>query len=155
MPALAPVAGAEVSRRFPGTVRIHVTERRAVAVSLVGGRWSGIDAEGVVFRQYPKLPRGLPRVKVVGDVDREVLQEAASVVDSLPVGVAATVRRLDVQSIDHITLVLRGGRQVLWGSSDESAEKAKVLVALVAASQDRFFDVSVPGQPVTSPRPPG
>ena len=152
--ALAPVADAEVSRRFPGTVRIHVTERRAVAVSLVGGRWSGIDAEGVVFRQYPKFPRGLPRVKVVGDVDREVLQEAAAVVNSLPVRVASTVSRVDVETIDHITLVLKGGRQVLWGSSDDSAQKAKVLVALVAASEDRYFDVSVPGQPVTSPRPP-
>ncbi len=55
-------------------------------------------------------------------------------------------------TVDQITLVLRDGRQVLWGSAEESDAKARVLVALLkepAAS----YDVSVPGQPTTSQQP--
>lgn len=151
--ALAPVLDVRVRRSLPGTVEVEVTERRAIAVAVLGGKFSGIDAEGVVFRQYDKAPKGLPRVRVVGDVDREALQEAARVVGSLESSLAASVRRVDVETIDRITLVLKGGRTVLWGSGEQSGDKARVLAALVEASKDKHFDVSVPGQPVTSARP--
>lgn len=150
--ALAPVLEARVSRSLPGTVTVRVTERRAVAIAVIAGRWSGIDGDGVVFRQYDKMPRGLPRVKVVGDADREALREGARVVSTLDSGLAATVRRVEVETVDRITLVLKGGRTVLWGSGEQSQEKARVLAALLEASDDRRIDVSVPGQPVTSPR---
>jgi cell division protein FtsQ len=46
--------------------------------------------------------------------------------------------------------VLRDDRRVEWGSAEDSAEKAGVLVALLEAREARVYDVSVPGQPVTS-----
>lgn len=148
--ALAPVLEVSVTRRLPGTVNVDVTEREAVAITVLAGRWNGVDAEGVIFRQYAKMPRGLPRLRMVGQVDPEVLREGALVVASLPEALAADVRRVEVETVDHITLVMRGGRTVLWGSGEDSADKAAVLAALVKASDDAHFDVSVPGQPVTS-----
>ncbi|MFC6153281.1 cell division protein FtsQ/DivIB [Nocardioides yefusunii] len=148
--ALAPVLDVTVSRRLPGTLTLDVTEREAVAITVLAGKWNGVDADGVVFRQYAKMPRGLPRLKLVGQVDPEVLREGAQVVASLPDSLAADVRRVEVETVDHITLVMRGGRTVLWGSGEDSADKAAVLAALVKASQDTHFDVSVPGHPVTA-----
>lgn len=150
--ALAPVRSAEVTRHLDGTLEVAVVERRAVAVAVIGGKFSGLDAEGVAFRQYRKAPKGVPQVRTVGSVDREALKEAAAVVAALPSDLASDVRWVEVETLDHISLVLKGGRTVLWGSGEGSAEKAQVLQALLKVSKDKRFDVSVPGQPVTSAR---
>lgn len=150
--ALAPVRSASVSRSVDGTVTVQVVERETVAVASIGGKLSGLDLDGVAFRQYAKKPRGVPEVKLVGDVDAEALAEAARVIGSLTGRLAERVKWVEVESLDHITLVTKGGRTVLWGSGDDSQQKAKVLAALLKASDDKHLDVSVPGQPVTSPR---
>jgi len=147
--SLAPVADATVTRQWPDQLRIVVTERAAVAVVDIGGRIRGMDESGVVFRDYPRPPRNLPLVRTSGSTGGEALREAALVVSSLPAALARRVEHLEVVTVDQITLVLRDGRQVLWGSAEESDAKARVLVALLkepAAS----YDVSVPGQPTTS-----
>lgn len=148
--ALAPVRTAEVVRDWPHGLRVVVTERVAVAVAEIGGRTRGMDAEGVVFRDYRQAPRALPRVRVVGDVDREALEQAATVLSALPADLAETVRRVDVQTVDHISLVLTGDRTVLWGSGEFSDEKADVLAALLKAHRAKRYDVSAPGQPVVA-----
>lgn len=150
--ALAPVRSATVTRHLDGTLAVEVEERRAVAVAVIGGKFSGLDAEGVAFRQYRKAPKGVPQVRTVGSVDREALKEAAGVVAALPADLATDVRWVEVETLDHISLVMKGGRTVLWGSGEGSAEKAQVLAALLKVSKDKRFDVSVPGQPVTSAR---
>ena len=145
--ALAPVAGVEVRRELPGTVAVVVTEREAVAVLEIGARIAGLDADGVVFRDYRKAPKRLPRVRDLADGDEDSLKEAARVVTSLPDGLARQVRRVDVESVDMITLVLSKDRAVVWGSGENSAEKAAVLAALLKAGDAKTYDVSVPGQP--------
>ena len=152
--SLAPVAGAEVTRQWPDAVRIAVTERVAVAVVEIGSRTRGMDAEGVVFRDFPRPPRNLPLVRTSGTIGGDALREAALVVAALPPALARRVANLEVVSVDEITLVLRDGRQVLWGSAAESDVKAEVLEALLK-EQARSYDVSVPGQPTTSQQPLG
>ena len=148
--ALAPVRSAEVTRRWPDGVEITIEERQVVAVIDLGGRWRGMDADGIVFRDYPRAPGGLPRVQVLSTADRDALQEAAAVIAALPADLAARVDHVEVETVDQIALVLRDGRRVGWGSAEGSAEKAAVLAALLEARDARVYDVSVPGQPVTS-----
>lgn len=148
--ALAPVRDARVERDWPGTVRIVVTEREAVAVVEIGGRTRGMDDQGVVFRDYARAPRSLPRVRVVGKVDRDALEQAAVVLAAMPEDLATIVQRVDVETVDHLSLVLTGQRTVLWGSGEASTDKAAVLAALLEATTAKHYDVSVPGQPVTS-----
>lgn len=148
--ALAPVRSADVARRWPDGVEILVEEREVVAVIDLGGRWRGMDAEGIVFRDYPRPPAGVPRVQVLSTADRDALREAASVIAALPADLAARVDHVEVETVDRIALVLRDDRRVEWGSAEESTEKAAVLAALLEAREARVYDVSVPGQPVTS-----
>lgn len=148
--ALAPVLEVKVERDWPRTVRVEVTEREAMAVAEIGGETRGMDRTGVVFRDYAKPPKGLPRVRVGSNVDRDALEEAATVLSAMPEDLAAKVRRVNVESIDRITLVLRNGRTVLWGSGESSEDKARVLAALLKAQKAKTYDVSVPGQPVAA-----
>jgi cell division protein FtsQ len=146
--ALAPVATVDVTRHWPDQVLISITERTAVAVVEVGNSLKGIDAGGVYFREYAHRPRTLPLITGADDVDREVLHEAAKIVGLLPTDVAARVAHIQVETIDQISLILRDGRVVVWGSAERSDDKARVLEALLH-QRAQTYDVSVPGQPTT------
>ena len=146
--ALAPVASVDVTRNWPDQVSIVITERQPVAAVRVGSRLKGIDAEGVYFRDFTDRPRSLPLITGPEDIDREVLREAAAIVTLLPPEIAQRVARIEVETIDQISLVLRDDRVVVWGSADQSADKARVLEVLLH-QRARTYDVSVPGQPTT------
>ncbi|MCF6377337.1 FtsQ-type POTRA domain-containing protein [Nocardioides KLBMP 9356] len=145
--ALAEVRSVDVTRTWPDGVRIEVVERTPVAVVELGGRLRGLDADGVVFREYRKAPPGMPRVRPGSAAGTDALKEAATVVAALPEDLAARVDHVEVETVDQITLALRDGRQVLWGSAEESALKAEVVDKLLAAQKAPFYDVSVPGNP--------
>jgi len=150
--ALAPVEEVDVSREWPDTVRIDVVERTSVAVVDLGGRMRGMDAGGVVFQDFRNPPPDLPRVEIGNDADNEALAEGARVVSALPEDLAAKVEHVEIDTVDQISLVLRDGRQVVWGSAEESDLKAEVLSALLG-EKARVYDVSVPGSPVTRATP--
>jgi cell division protein FtsQ len=148
--ALAAVRSADVSREWPDRVRVDVQERTAVAVVEIAGQLRGMDADGVVFRDYAQAPPDLPRVQTGNDTGSDALREAALVVAALPGDLAARVDHVEVETVDQITLALRDGRTVRWGSSADSDLKAEVLATLLAARKAQTYDVSVPGNPTTS-----
>ena len=145
---LSPVKRVDVSRSWPDGVLIKITERRAVAVVELGGQYQAMDSDGVLFRTYPRPPAAMPRVVASATVGSDALAEAARVIAALPPGLAARVDHVGVGGIDQVTLTMRGGATVLWGSDAQSGLKAEVLVKLLAHPAHRY-DVSVPGQPVT------
>ena len=148
---LAPVEHVDVSRDWPDGVLIRVTERQAVAAVQIGGRYQAMDAHGVLFRSYPRPPAALPRVVSPATVGSDALAEAGRVIAALPSGLAARVDHVGVRGLDQVTVTMRSGATVIWGSDAQSALKAEVLVRLLAHPA-RVYDVSVPGQPVTSGR---
>jgi cell division protein FtsQ len=146
---LVEVRSVDVSRAWPDKVRIDVVERRAVAVvePAEGGALRGIDATGVAFRDYDRRPPGMPMIRRAAGAESDALAEAATVAGSLPRPLAKKVAYVEVQTLDQISLELRAGPTVLWGSAADSADKARVLAALLH-QHARYYDVSVAGQPV-------
>lgn len=147
---LVPVKDVDVTRAWPDRVRIDVTERVPVAVVEQDGSVQGVDEDGVVFRDYPGRPGDLPLLRVEESTSAAALAEAAQVVEVLPAALAPKVDYVEVRTVDEITLRLRDGRTVLWGSADQSADKAAVLEVLLA-QKGSTYDVSVPGRPVLRP----
>lgn len=146
--SLAIVKDVDVSRQWPDTVLIDIQERTAVAVVEIGGKLKGMDADGVVFRDYNRAPPGLPRVQTDIGTGAPALKEAALVISALPESLTLIVDYLQVTTVDEISLFLKDGRQVVWGSSADSATKAEVLAGLLQTQAD-VYDVSVPTQPTT------
>jgi cell division protein FtsQ len=147
--ALAPVKRVDVSREWPDGVLIKVTERKAVAVVAIGGRYQAMDADGVLFRDFPRPPVGMPQVVATPGAGSQALAQAARVISALPSALAARVDHVEVRGVDQISLALRGGASVIWGSDDQSSVKAAVLAKLLPHPA-QVYDVSVPGQPVTT-----
>jgi cell division protein FtsQ len=145
---LPAVRSVSVSRSWPHTISISITERTPVAVVDRGAGLQAVDEDGVLFGSYPRQPEDLPLVQTAGDVKSEALAEAARVVTSLRPDIQALVDRVEVETVDRIRLHLSGGRTVMWGSAEDSAQKAAVLAVLLERAADRI-DVSVPGRPTT------
>lgn len=148
---LAAVKSVDVSREWPDGVLIRITERHQVAVVQIGGRYQAMDADGVLFKSYVHPPARLPRVVAGPTIGSDALAEAARVIAALPSGLAARVDHVGVRGVDQVTLTMRSGATVIWGSDAQSALKAEVLVRLLAHPAGTY-DVSVPGQPVTTGR---
>jgi cell division protein FtsQ len=147
--ALAVVRDVSVSRQWPHGVLISIDERVAIAVVEIGGQLRGMDEDGVVFRSYKEAPPGLPRVETSIGTTSAALKEAAKVVSALPQDLSLQVDHVDVKTVDQISLVLKDGRVVIWGSADESDTKAEVAENLLANVQAQQYDVSVPSKPTT------
>ena len=147
--ALPAVAEASVHRAWPHTVAITVTEREPVAAVHRSSVWWVMDEEGVLFRRTSEREAELPLVDVGSRADDSVLGETASVVAGLPSDLLDRVRRLTASSMDSITLTLKDGREVRWGSAAETPEKVRVLSVLLS-QRAKVYDVSVPAQPTTS-----
>jgi cell division protein FtsQ len=145
------VKSVTVTRQWPSTILISLEERTPIAVVEIGGRLRGMDADGVVFRDYRKAPVGLPRVETSIGTTAAALAEAAEVIRALPEDLTLVTDHVDVKSVDEITLVLKDGRTALWGSADESDTKAEVLSTMLAGVQAQRYDVSVPSKPSVLP----
>jgi cell division protein FtsQ len=146
--ALAVVRTVSVTRQWPHGVLISIEERVAIAVVEIGGELRGMDEDGVVFRSYKKAPAGLPRVETSIGTTSAALREAAEVISALPTELSLQVDHVEVQTVDQISLVLKDGRIVIWGSADESDTKAEVLATLLNVPA-QVYDVSVPSKPTT------
>ena len=118
-----------------------------MAVVRRGGALHGLSTRtACCSAAYSSRPAGLPLVRAGARTRADALAEAAKVVDALPAQLAAKVAHVEVRTIDDISLRLRDGRRVLWGSADSSADKADVLAVLLKRKA-RFYDVSVPSRP--------
>jgi cell division protein FtsQ len=142
------VEHADISRSWPHTVSIEVTERTPVAAVRSGGAYRLIDAEGVMYRSVSQPGKRLP-VMTIGTqpaVAHDAATEAASVMATLPHRLAKRVSAVDADTMDSIELRLQDGRRVVWGSAESSQTKARVLSALLHRKA-QVYDVSVPGSP--------
>ena len=148
--ALPDVASAQVTTSFPSTVTIAVTERTAVGVVASGSGFKLVDTTGDQFRAVDTRPPHLPLLVITagsGPADPRVTASAvATVAAALPAGVRARIDSIQALDPQTITLVLNSGRVVRWGSVERTADKARVLSALLQVPGSQL-DVTDPDQP--------
>jgi cell division protein FtsQ len=147
--AIPAIRTVTVHLSYPSTVDIRVTERTAVGYRPATGGAVLVDASDVEFATVPHAPRGLPELAATGD--RASSAAAATVAAALPAGFAGAVARIAVPTVQSITLTLTDGRTVLWGGTDRSAEKAK-LVPVLVHQPGNYFDVSDPSSVISRGR---
>jgi len=147
--AIPAVRTVTVHVSYPATVDIRVTERVAVGYRLGADGAVLVDAADVQFATVPRSPHGLPELPVTGDQVRSAA--AATVAAALPADFIGAVARIAVPTVQSITLTLTDGRTVLWGGTDRSDEKAK-LVPVLVHQPGSYFDVSDPSSVISRSR---
>lgn len=141
----------------PDTLLIHIVERAPVAAVVNGATFDLLDPAGIVVQSSPTRPEGVPVISI-GDQDAKsaAFSSVIEVLLALPPEVLAQVDTISASTKDDVTFSLRGvGQSVVWGSSENSAYKAKVLAAMVAHEDPASkveYDVSAPGSVVVTPK---
>jgi len=146
------IQSAQVSKDWPDTVVIAVSPRTpALAVASPGG-YTLIDKFGVAFRQVPKQPAGLALLASAKPVaslrGSPAVLAAVTVLGQLPRQVRGQVITVSATSPDAVTLHLRDGITIDWGSASRPAAKAAELVILMRTKAS-YYDLSDPATAVT------
>ena len=147
------VRAVTIARAWPHGLDLQVVARDPVAaVPADGGGLVLVDQDGIQVGRTDAPPPGLPVVSVPLDGDPRAMTAVLVVLRQLPADLAAQVAGVAATNRDAVVLTLRDGVVVEWGSSEQSALKAKVLATLRAAPTSagvKVYDVSAPTLPIT------
>lgn len=146
------VQSARVSKHWPDSVVIAVTDRTpALAVASPAG-FALIDKFGVVISQVARQPPGLvlltPAPALTSLRGSRAVLAAVTVLGQLPPQVRPQVTAVTAASADAVTLHLRGGITVVWGGTDRAGAKAAELRILIS-TRATFYNLSDPYTAVT------
>lgn len=142
---LPPVAEVSVTRQWPDTVQIAITEREPRLVIASGVGYLVADATGVVFDTAGSRPKGLVLVEA-SPRDQQAIADSGVVFSALSAATAKKVNVVRAPGRDSISLLLDEGVRVFWGSAEQSELKSEVLDALLE-QEGSVFDVSAPAHP--------
>lgn len=141
------IQSVNVSRRWPNMIVISVIERDHVAAMKDGDRWATLDAKGFPFVFTKKKPQGLPVVEAGEGPGRTAAIEVAA---SLPPELAAKITKVAAENPENVMLTTSSGATVAWGSSEQNDLKARILLALLAKSKHKWFDLRIPTTPTSA-----
>jgi cell division protein FtsQ len=142
--ALAPVERVQVDRGWPSTLRLKVVERTAVATVLTPSGVRLVDREGVPFATASAPPPGTVRLQVPAVGPRDPSTRASlAVLAELPPGLRGRLAILRAATPTAVTLLLRDGRQVVWGGPGRARDKGVEAEALLRLPGD-VYDVTSP-----------
>jgi cell division protein FtsQ len=140
------VASVRVQREYPSTLRITIVERIPVVVKDYPDGSHLFDRDGVDFATAPPPP-GLPYLDADTPGPTDLPTKAAlQVLTALRPEVAGQVARISAPSVASITLTLIDGREVIWGTTERTDEKALKLGALLT-QPGHTYDLSSPDLP--------
>jgi cell division protein FtsQ len=148
---LPELASVSVHRSWPHTLVLSVSQRVPVAAVEYDGSWWLVDISGVLFRPADDRLAELPVLEAPADADAAATRAAGvAVVTGLPGQVRDLVETVSAHSPADVRLTLSTGATVNWGGPSETAEKAEVLLALLAEDASGY-DVSAPSRPAITP----
>lgn len=146
--SLPEVASVGVQVSYPSTVVITVVERRAVGYTVTDGVTHLVDRTGSAYRTVDVKPLTLPKLVIgAGDAARSTSAAVAKVAAGLPQNVLQKVTSIQGLDPDAITMVLRSGKVIRWGSASHTGDKARILPVLIL-QPGRTFDLTDWTQPV-------
>ena len=149
---------AAVERAFPNTIRIHLTERVAVAAAArPAGGWLLLDRGGRVLAEQAERAANLPQVIGAGGTpapgeNLDTARPALDVVAALPEAVRRDIQSVNLEG-EAVTLHM-GGREIRIGPPTQLAAKVAalgVLLERVGSRSVAVLDVRVPQAPVVVP----
>jgi len=144
------VLSARVSRSWPNTIVITVRERTPGVAVAAGRGYDLVDEFGVTVEWAAHKPAGLPLLAApaTGLRGSPDVRSAVLVLGELPRGLRGKVISVSAASPTSVTLHLAGGATVLWGGTDQAAQKSAEL-AMLLRTHARYYDVSDPSTAVT------
>jgi cell division protein FtsQ len=143
---LPAIRAASVTRSWPDTITVTVTERRPLLAVRQPVGFALVDPEGVAFAESGSMPGGVMLAEV-NPTDRPLLEQVGTVAAAISGGLGKEVSVLSATDAERISLKLKSGVTVNWGNAADSALKADIVTALLKSSRASSIDVSSPHNP--------
>ncbi len=134
----ARLAQVQVTRRWPHTVRIRITERRPVALVAVGEGWLAVDRGGILF---PADPDWVGRLPVLTGVDPgeglpgspldEPVPELLALLTGSGLALFPRLAEIHLAEDGAVDLVLRDPVRVRLGPLATAPAKLPILKAIL------------------------
>jgi len=154
--AVPGVREATVIRSWAHGLQVEAVERVPVAaIADSGAGYILVDVDGVELAFLDSKPTEVPVVTVpVGEDNARILAAALAVAGALPPELMVRVEAVRAETEDSVTMFLKDGPRVEWGSADDMDLKVGVLRVLLnsEASTVAVIDVSAPTFPVIRER---
>jgi cell division protein FtsQ len=136
----------------PHTLEVIITERTPISIVVQNGTQYLYDPAGVKLGPATGYEK-LPTVIVTGNPrNSSTYRQAIDVILALPLQLLDSVAYIQAKTRDNVTIRLRGaaGQTVIWGDSENSILKSRVLKTLLLKTSTKIratFDVSSPLTP--------
>jgi cell division protein FtsQ len=134
--------------RPPHELVVRIVERTPIGVIETRAGETVVDAAGVALSTSTEAPDGLPVIEIRGGVGSDAFVAAGQVMHSLPEKIRVHVTKVTASTPNDVTLTLgKTNTRIVWGSADQSADKAVVLAKIMKArppASVRQYDVSSP-----------
>ena len=144
------VASVDVSRSWPSTLEISVTERTPIGFFTGADGVHLVDATGLDYKTVQTKPEKLPQLSLARVApDDAVTKSAIEVLASLPQQIRDQVTAVRAKTPGGVEFTLANGKIVRWGSADEPQRKANVLAVLMTRD-GKIYDVASPELPTVS-----
>ncbi|MDH4139823.1 MAG: FtsQ-type POTRA domain-containing protein [Coriobacteriia bacterium] len=147
------IADAQVTRDFPETMRIRVTERVPVAyVDLGGADLFLVDAEGFVLgEQTAETTRTLMVVRDLEGVEprigektmSEPLLNSLNVLGGLSDSLRERTRAISAPSIDRTALMTTDDIEIVIGSAEDIAAKDEIARTILSEQEGKVVYINV------------
>lgn len=133
---------------LPDTLAVSIIERTPLGAVGTAGNFRVVDQAGVELWSDIVRPSELPLIGVAADAEDRGFRAIVDALAVIPEDVLRRVDRITASSADTVAFSLRDSdHQVLWGSSEFSAQKARALPAALqaaGASGAKLIDLSTP-----------
>jgi cell division protein FtsQ len=133
---------------LPDTLAVSIIERTPLAVVSTPTGFDVVDQAGVVLWSDTIRPTEFPLVGIAPNAESKGFQAIVSALAAIPSDVLRRIEQITASSTDTVAFSLRdSNHQVLWGSSEFSAQKARALPAALQAAGSggaKLIDLSTP-----------
>jgi cell division protein FtsQ len=152
------IESVEISRSFPNTLRIQLTERKAIAVIPVQDGGAIVDREGLVLEKRLNFDKAnLPiikdldarRVNVGQKIRSKSFSNAISCLSHLDDKLRSSLSIVSAPTVDKLSLYTNKGVEILYGKAENFAKKNYIIRKILAKDDKvKFIDVRVVSNPV-------
>lgn len=163
---IALIASVETRIELPSTLVVTVVERTPIGAVSTPEGFAVVDRAAVTLFESETQPSEFPLIGVPADPQSRGFVAIGEALSVIPPEVLSRIERVSASSADTVAFSLRDSQhRVLWGSSELSRDKARVLpAALRTAGRDapQLIDLSTPdtvvirdaASPFPTPSPP-
>jgi cell division protein FtsQ len=158
------VKNAEIGRSFPNTLKVKITERKAIAIVPVADGNALADKEGLVLEKINDIDKAdlvlirdldVARAKVGQRIKSKSFSNASLCLSNLDAKLAKSLSIVSAPSVDKLSLYTKKGVEILYGKAENFKKKNYIINQILKKDGEDviFIDIRVVSNPVVKKRP--